>query len=138
MSNTSLSPRALPQSELLEALAARCEREDSSWELCIDIELAIRRGATRDDMKTGRAIRWGHKRYNPPEYAFSLDAAVTLVPEKWSWRVDGGRAARVSIFGDRHSTKAKTPALALCAAALRARAAAAEHAQSSDPRGKAT
>jgi hypothetical protein len=64
--------------------------------------------------------------FHPP-YTASLDAAVTLVPEGWSWgKFFGGSAECVKIsdpsilFERGLSDK---PALALCAAALRARAA---------------
>jgi len=65
------------------------------------------------------------------DYSASLDAAMTLVPEGWhtfltqqdrhsrNWRWDlrGG-------FGSHVGARCASPALALCAAALRARAAA--------------
>lgn len=60
-----------------------------------------------------------------PEYTASLDAALTLVPP-WSWRV--GNLASGRAFADLGTQKSlqciegATPALALCAAALRARA----------------
>jgi hypothetical protein len=71
-----------------------------------------------------------------PAYSASLDAAMSLVPEGWTyWSVsaerigtgnDGSRA-EVSrlVDGDEEqcSGHATTPTLALCAAALRARAA---------------
>ncbi len=53
------------------------------------------------------------------DYTVSLDAAVTLVPEGCGWMVMGN-AAKVG----RLPSRAATAALALCAAALRARAAA--------------
>jgi hypothetical protein len=62
--------------------------------------------------------------FRPPspwrtDYTASVDAAVTLVPEGCGWMVMGN-AAKVK----RWPSRAATPALALCAAALRARAAA--------------
>jgi hypothetical protein len=60
-----------------------------------------------------------------PRYTASLDAALTLVPP-WSWRV--GNLASGRAFADLGTQKSlqciegATPALALCAAALRARA----------------
>jgi len=60
-------------------------------------------------------------------YTASLDAAMMLVPEGWSWTVDA--VGRASCFAPnepkpwpRTGGLATTPALALCAAALRARA----------------
>ena len=81
-------------------------------------------------------------RYYPgppcPEYHFlkrftdSLDAAVTLVPEGMAWRVDTLMGMIGAIVCEPDACRSmktapclvlgKTPALALCAAALRARA----------------
>jgi hypothetical protein len=67
--------------------------------------------------------------YIKPRRAFtaSPDAAMTLVPEGWSWTVDA--VGRASCFAPnephpwpRAGGLSKTPALALCAAALRAKA----------------
>jgi hypothetical protein len=60
-----------------------------------------------------------------PHYTSSLDAAMTLVPGSKHWMIQtrfNGYHAEVAISG----TDAVTPALALCAAALRARAVASE------------
>jgi hypothetical protein len=79
---------------------------------------------------SGKGIEWLE---NQP-YTASLDAAVTLVPERWAvelvqalsgspWHVTlRGGSALVPIIG----ATASKPALALCAAALRARAAMAQ------------
>jgi hypothetical protein len=67
-----------------------------------------------------------------PAFTASLDAAVTLVPEGWDFCISKGWAeeAIVSLAPAGMATEviasAATPALALCAAALRARAAAYE------------
>lgn len=61
-----------------------------------------------------------------PRYTASIDAAMTLVPEGWNFEVDriGGRGGAVvnkSVLSrDAFIAQAATPALALCAAALRA------------------
>lgn len=78
-----------------------------------------------------------------PRFTTSLDAALTLIPERWaveavSWWPGGG-SGEVSLLpchqdkdgiwwhtatdGPRIETEAKTPALALCIAALRAQEA---------------
>ena len=64
-----------------------------------------------------------------PVFTASLDAAMTLVPEGWCFEVtcwkDGNGTACVSQYnpGDQdHTGHAATPAIALVAAALRARA----------------
>lgn len=67
-----------------------------------------------------------------PFYSASLDAAVTLVPDGWYWRAGHGVLwsgwAHLNLKhpdycdrGDEHSAHAETPALALCACALKAR-----------------
>ncbi|MFN8993324.1 MAG: hypothetical protein ACK5X3_06635, partial [Pseudomonadota bacterium] len=73
-----------------------------------------------------------------PRYTASLDKAVTLVPEGWKWKAILRDSARGENTGEGYvhngrlhmsgqyqgaDTFAATPALALCAAALRARAA---------------
>ena len=64
-----------------------------------------------------------------PSYTVSLDAAMTLVPKGWAWSVLDRRTTGYSKPNGQCWTKedrstlhgdAATPALALCAAALRA------------------
>lgn len=104
-------------------LANRCETEEPSRELDHCIWWALRPNVTGEEP--------------PPSYTTSLDAAVTLVPDQWAWFVEWIGApftegmARLWIPGQRTlnlateqvHVEAKTPALAICAAALRARAA---------------
>lgn len=73
---------------------------------------------------------------SPPRFTASLDAATTLVPEGWRWSVDYTQRApyrdcgRADLYAPGSGYKpadvsdiyAATPALALTAAALRARA----------------
>ena len=68
-------------------------------------------------------------RYEPPAYTASLDAAMTLVPEGWTWTLvdhcDGSVAGLVDdrvhpVRLDSVEVEAVTPALALTAAAIRA------------------
>jgi hypothetical protein len=72
--------------------------------------------------------------YGPhPAYTASLDAAMTLVPEDMAWSVDSGgptypASAEIGnpptggeMFNPKFSADGATPALALCAASLRAR-----------------
>ena len=72
-----------------------------------------------------------------PAYTASIDAAMTLVPEGWGWNISQPNARalasgllkkRTPCSGevqngceDRYAVAGATPALALCAAALRAR-----------------
>ena len=110
--------------QLLE-LATRCEREDPSPKLNEAIALAMRFNfmSLPDDASAA----------DVPRYTTSLDAAVTLVLEDTDWQV--GRVGSESVAGiypvarhpfATHKATAATPALALCAAALKARAAIAE------------
>jgi len=73
--------------------------------------------------------------FRPPspwrtDYTASLDAAVTLVPEGWTWaRFHGGVVECMTLNGPGNSIlfergEGNSSALALCAAALRARAIA--------------
>lgn len=104
-------------SELLE-LAERCEKATGPDR---HLNLAIANAIYGDDLA-------------PPgtSYAFtsSLDAAMTLVPEGQEWAggfEDGAAFAHVHVPGEyAELIEAATPALALCAAALRARAASVE------------
>lgn len=115
-------------SDLLE-LAKRCEAAEGP---SISLGRAITIAAGMSEVEVDRRIERGLWR-NPTA---SLDAAVTLVPEglawttgqnvhHWYWQTgvnrlnEDGAPESVSCSGP-----ARTPALAICAAALRARAAA--------------
>jgi hypothetical protein len=106
----------------LRELATRCEMEGPS----IALEQAIARALGYHVHVLTCTAAGGNFRL--PAYTTDLDAAVRLVPEGYAWQVgceiDLTPFARV--FGhDVHAADAdaSTPALALCAAALRARAA---------------
>lgn len=78
-------------------------------------------------LATGEDARCPPKTIYPPNWLTSLDAAMTLVPEGFGWRVEhvgNGRSSAI-VGGSIPSPclDCATPALALCAAALRARAA---------------
>lgn len=86
-------------------------------------------------------LGWRAERHTrgTPNYTTSIDAALSLVPDNWSiwalmiWRGESSTVTAMETefkpgFGHAHSggmgrveTKASTPALALCIAALRAR-----------------
>jgi hypothetical protein len=125
----------MDRGELL-ALAERCEAATGpDRELDGDIFCAL-----------GHApfIEGAYCAYRSPAYTASLDAAMTLVPEGWRWMaghrefshargyVENGGPAFVGVGTRRNpnrlwfETTAATPALALTAAALRARAALAK------------
>jgi hypothetical protein len=64
-----------------------------------------------------------------PRYTSSIDAALTLVPEGWHWMaataegdfIRGTASVRDRDGGPSFTSAAATPALAICAAALRAK-----------------
>lgn len=124
-------------SVLLE-LATRCEAASGpDRELDADIWLCVTPGATRGplvvaatEMRRGWTIDEASGRMIVvPAYTASLDAAASLIPEGcvWNAMIDFGLPGRARVWdGDRlkvHQCDGETPALALCAAALRAQAA---------------
>lgn len=140
--------------DLLLQLAERCEREKPSDDLDLKIATASgwRFGGGRP--KGGAWIAPNGVSYHgntfagPPKFTTSLDSAVTLVPENrsfeltfsaagdgalrrarlWDWR----RSATGLDPGNEWLTTGKTLPLALCAAALRARAALANDRKGND------
>jgi len=119
----------MTESEELNALADRCELEGPSRALDADIHEAL---------NTIPGTSWvaGSPSWQP-YYTTSLDAAVTLVPEGWDvslyWGVPYLKPCaqlETEAMRAKHqppeSADASTIALALCAAALRARATAAQ------------
>ena len=116
----------MTRDELL-ALADRCEKADAgSRELDLAICIALNTGRSTDPRRPGA-----------PHYTSSIDAALMLVPKgmvylvsnvglKWASEPVIGRATAVvglpDETSDRFSREASTPALAICAATLRARA----------------
>ena len=86
-------------------------------------------------MATGEDARILPRRIDPGAWLTSLDAAAALAPEGWAWAIYGGtrdeghataycvpNAGAVPWPDWIRDIDAATPALALCAAALRARA----------------
>lgn len=113
-------------SELLK-LAERCEQAtgpDRELDMAICVAL-----------DTGRRVTGSGRWLGPDCFTGSLDVALLLMPEDREWRVErrlskGMSPAYASLWSagardiDRHDNgRGKTPALALCAAVLRARAA---------------
>lgn len=121
----------------INALALRCEREEASREL--DIHIAERLGWWRINRRINGSVVGlfrGRTRTVPP-YTTSIDAAVTLVPSTCCWQVqmDICYEPTALVYGhDIHKDcNGASPALALCAAALRARAALAGDGAPADP-----
>jgi hypothetical protein len=95
-------------SDLL-ALAERCEAATGSGR-DVDLEWEVH-------------FACGVQRPEPLAYTASLDAAMTLVPEDREWVLANYRSPKtVARVGAFNQGSAATPALALTAAALRARA----------------
>lgn len=134
------------KADLLLQLAERCEREEPSRQLDLDIACGALGFESDSDFSTGRygvrpagRIWWSSTLSEIKAFTSSLDAAVTLVPAG-AWRETNGPRRYLGIptpspnfwrcqvtlweptYGDFHGW-AVTEALAICAAALRARAA---------------
>jgi hypothetical protein len=111
----------------LSDLIARVEAAsgpDRELDLAIAEAAGVKHGHTCDDNGIIHPC-WG----NVLRYSASLDAAVSLVPGGMAWTVlaiSGAEPAThsPSAVVSRYHALAATPALALCAAALRARMAA--------------
>lgn len=124
----------MPTPESLNALADRVEREEPSFELDSTI------------YEDALPVEEKRRIVDLPAYTTSLDAALTLVPEDWTaWELISHAAktlfsadlSRLTTCGageDWAHGLGRTPALALCAAALRARAALADPAPADPPK----
>lgn len=119
-------------------LAERVEQATGpDRELDVRISLALSGTSYSDsdvtELLTIRDEPTGYGRYRPadeyvPGYTASLDAAMTLAPEGQWRRINIDPNGRANIrLGDACAVTAATPALALTAAALRARAAQHDH-----------
>jgi hypothetical protein len=128
--------------ELLR-LAERCEAAtgpDRHLDVHIAATLFPKRFGDKRSAEIYRTHRGGyncadreHLADIAPRVTASLDAATTLVPEGWYWRAGHGvlwpgwahlnrKHPDHCDRDDEHSAHAETPALALCAAALRSHA----------------
>lgn len=108
-----------PTNSLLE-LAWRCEEaSEGSSELDLAISEAILSPDDFDELRSD-IIHLGR---SAPRYSSSLDAAMTLVSDDRGVTLQGrANAWMATVFSGHYSDPfCKSPALALCAAALRAR-----------------
>ncbi len=120
----------------LLALAARCEAAtgaDREWDWRIYLAIKGRPWTATEDawMRDNGAQAFPA---SLPRYTASIDAALTLVPDGWKWTLHSADTAGppcaycVPNMGRLpwpmwvNDVSAATPALALCAATLRARA----------------
>jgi hypothetical protein len=124
----------------LSALIARVEAATGAdRELDAEISVAVGRHETHIERRsdgTAKLLPWrgdgtGSGIVECRRYTASLDAAVSLVPSGWDWSVNascfgyvrGLPQAGQDMDPEGWCRNAATPALALCAAALRARQA---------------
>ncbi len=135
----------LTPAQQLVILAERCETyvKSEMWMTGKDADQALNEAiAVAKGMK--RTVAVGHEvlgnvRMVPaylPNFVNSIDAAVTLVPKGWAWMcgctmgegffADIAPTDESEIEADGIMANAASPALALCAASLRARAAEAK------------
>ena len=112
----------------LNALADRIEAAERPSRK-LDAEIL----AFTESLKAERDMRWPEGA-PPMRYTASLDAAMTLVPEDFDWRI-GRTNGGLTIFAEVGGVDSEfirfgsTPALALCAGALRAQAIEARRAE---------
>ena len=116
-----------------ESLVARLEQaEKGSRELDVAIWHLVETKFQRSEIMVGWSVvpngtRTVKDDVFAPSYTKSVDAAMTLIPEEWHvshlwWdteRASANLTLKVSVY---ESGNAKTPALALTAASLKARA----------------
>jgi hypothetical protein len=112
--------------DLLKA-AERCEQatrsdESLNWEIFRALGYGPHRVGVTTVWRNAIGDEWLATSESVPDYTSSLDAAMMLAPEGQAVELVTG-AARLSDarVGRKHNGLGKTPALALCAAALRAR-----------------
>lgn len=115
----------------LLALAAECEKAegpDRELDGKIAAALGLPHGPWEEVHLEARSVSSGPEQAR--SYSGSIDAALTLVPERQGFTLSHDGPASVSAMvtpipyrASYTWTRAATPALALCAAALRARAA---------------
>jgi hypothetical protein len=108
----------------LLALAERCEAATGTDP---DLDTAIHDSVDAEFAAMSDVDRNILRRYIVRKYTSSIDAALTLVPEgywlKLSAGPKGGGVCELTLRTRRYVRDAETSALAICAAALRARAA---------------
>jgi len=121
----------------LLALAERCEQATGPDGM-LDYKIALAAGYRFEMREYEKRKRWRDSKGvrcsglttdgAPPRFTASLDAAVMLVPEGWRWSLNWAHYARLWLDAGPgkppHDTvqchQCATPALALCAAAIRA------------------
>lgn len=118
--------------EQLIALAERCEREKPTFALECEIGYALHNSEAPGCVTWHRGVLLIDRRgtplnriwepYRPPRFAYSVDAAISVVPRGMGWEIctNGWRAmvsTSVATWVGRHDGNL---ALALCSAGLQA------------------
>ena len=132
----------MTQSELIAALgkASKPSRELDGYIYMLTLPASRRRPVSWEVTPEGMIWAWtqnpphapgtGVWWATPPEYTASIDAALTLVPEKWASVIyveaDGCGDVRIGRYPGEEAFMGvgATPAIALCIAALKAMEAA--------------
>ena len=104
--------------ELIERIEAASE---GSRELDEAISAKVAGVRFQSVSTAGGGLRQFGYGLSTPDYTTSIDAALTLVPESCGWAVYEHGSAQVGRNTKQYFGDANTPALAICAAALKAR-----------------
>ena len=125
-----LVPKLCHEWELMDDLIARLEKAKGP-DRELDGDIALHLGLVPRGMERGWAGGWAGngKQFDAAWYTSSTDAALTLVPEGWGWSLDwdgGCSVFREPLSGrlpdNEFGADGPSPAIALCIAALKARA----------------
>ena len=115
---------------MTNTLADRLEQAEKP---CRDLDAEIAVAANFCQLRGNTLYKWceggsTNEQYRPPHFTSSLDAAMTLVPEGDDWLRKDFRTMSVvrfvddlKMWGEHIDGTGTTPALALSAAAIRAR-----------------
>lgn len=117
---------------LVERLARAAEPDrDIDYDLALSCDWKVNGGMTFRQYAM-EYPKWVRRSDEWPRYTRSIDAALTLMPERTAWSVQATKAtfqADCRMRGETVTAQASTAAIALCIAALRARAALARTAK---------
>src|ERR1700753_1864015 len=98
-------------------LDARIELEVRRWE-AYAIGLNDEQRAQWKPVGTKGEVEEGGTRYHSPTYAFHVDEALKLIPKGSGMNLQGNGNCWYAVVHGQYSAACRTPALAICAAAL--------------------